>query len=487
MPIFTRRRLQAMLDELGPLLTKPKTKDLLSRLEHRDTANAMSAEAELGLLWALRQVSHIVIEPELPGTSARIDAIAHHLLPNASMAVEITALSDDTFSGRKDMDRTANIICGFANRTKKGAGKHLYFEFGEGRVKDGYRSKRVRFVDPAYELTAEHEDVLRTWIKAPNWPDPDHLVLQSEKTLVRIRWQKFVHPHGRVFCSMPPVAYDLEDNPLFKALEEKERQMSGIHPIFNRAIFVADAGSNLLWSSRQFGGGVEKRADDIVHHFLAGEDRKTDFVCLFSPQRAPRRLFERDSDLQWRASLFARASEVQITPAFEALAGALPAPQFEGYQARQRHKQGSFSPQGRGHYLPTIIESTGGAHMSVKISARLVHEFMAGRIDRERFQREAFGRDDFNYFESQLARGNMIHAVRFNAAGLDEDDDYLVFELADDVTGAMLRAPLPGSMRRRFDAWISRLLLSLRVNEARARDNVRAERAKRAARRPPAR
>jgi hypothetical protein len=44
MPIFTRRRLQAMLDDLGPRLTTPKAADLHPRLEHVDTQAALAAE-----------------------------------------------------------------------------------------------------------------------------------------------------------------------------------------------------------------------------------------------------------------------------------------------------------------------------------------------------------------------------------------------------------------------------------------------------------
>jgi hypothetical protein len=273
-----------MLDELGPLLPQSKVADLLSRLDHVNTSNALSAEAELTLMWALRQVSHVVIEPTLPGTKSCIDAVAHHLLPSRSAAVEITAISDDGFSGREDMMRTANIVCARADQIRKKASQHLHFAFGSGHVRDGRRSKRVRFVDPNYKISHEHDEILRTWLSAPNWPNPKNIVLRDEKTAVSVVWQERVYPETRVFCSMPPVAYDLKDNPLYKALRDKERQMDGIPSLFARCIFVADAGCNLLWSSPRY-GGPEKSADEIVRKFLARDTCKTDLVCLFSPRR----------------------------------------------------------------------------------------------------------------------------------------------------------------------------------------------------------
>lgn len=56
MPIFTRRRLQAMLNDLAPRLDEAKGKDLLRRLENKRVEQALPAEMELALLWGLLQL-----------------------------------------------------------------------------------------------------------------------------------------------------------------------------------------------------------------------------------------------------------------------------------------------------------------------------------------------------------------------------------------------------------------------------------------------
>ena len=66
MPLFSRRRLQAMLDDLGPYLIAAKASDLLARLEHKRTQDAMAAELELGLLWCMQRVADREIDPILP-------------------------------------------------------------------------------------------------------------------------------------------------------------------------------------------------------------------------------------------------------------------------------------------------------------------------------------------------------------------------------------------------------------------------------------
>lgn len=473
-----------MLDELGPLLPKSKVADLLSRLDHVDTSNALSAEAELTLMWALRQVSHVVIEPTLPGTKSCIDAVAHHLLPSRSAAVEITAISDDAFSGREDMMRTANIVCARADQIRKKASQHLHFAFGSGHVRDGRRSKRARFVDPNYKISPEHDEILRAWLSAPDWPNPKNIVLRDEKTAVSVVWQDRVYPETRVFCSMPPVAYDLKDNPLYKALRDKERQMDGIPSLFARCIFVADAGCNLLWSSPRY-GGPEKSADEIVRKFLARDTCKTDLVCLFSPRRPQSTFLGHSEKPKWSVSLFDRR---QVAPTNEYdhiqwLASIMPPPSLEGYQARQRHRQGSFAPQGRGRYLGTTLHGhPRSSHMTIELSARLMHELLAGRISVEQFHQRAFGRQDFNNFEYELAHGRTIRNVRIVPQGVEHDDDIIAFDLADDVSAALFREPAPPKLRQRFDAWVGRLMLGLRLAEAKSRDDLAAAMARAKAR-----
>ena len=81
MPVFARRRLQAMLNELGPWLTIDKAADLLSRLEDRRTEQALAAEFELALLWAIGQVADLIIEPRLD--AAAPDAMTNSLFHTA--------------------------------------------------------------------------------------------------------------------------------------------------------------------------------------------------------------------------------------------------------------------------------------------------------------------------------------------------------------------------------------------------------------------
>ena len=77
--------------------------------------------------------------------------------------------------------------------------------------------------------------------------------------------------------------------------------------------------------------------------------------------------------------------------------------------------------------------------MTIKVSARRIHLLLAGKMSTEEFAEETFRGE--NPFNSRLAQGLAIQSVRFEAGGLDEDDDYVVFELDFDFSNTRLDAP----------------------------------------------
>ena len=53
-----------MLDDLAPLVDAHKLSDLKARLENKRTSQAVPAEFELGVLWALSTMGELEVEPE---------------------------------------------------------------------------------------------------------------------------------------------------------------------------------------------------------------------------------------------------------------------------------------------------------------------------------------------------------------------------------------------------------------------------------------
>ena len=437
MPIFARRRLQIMITELQAVLPPRKANDLLRRLESKKTQDAIAAEYECGLLWALCKFGRTDIEPVIPGTKSVIDAVCTEIFPGQPTAIEITAISDDAFSGKDDMDRTANKIVAFAKRVHKDADKHLYFEFNEQSSHATGKYVRSRCVDSTFKMTPELEQKLRGWLQSRDPFPSTPLRIVDGQTDVAITWRERVSPAFRTHCRMPPVAYDVEDNSLFKALERKGRQFAGIPADYIRCIFVGDAGCSMLRSLKAFSStGREIGGESVIHHFLTKS--KVSAVCVFAPDRRSQWGFgPYSTSVRWKVTLFTKSEpEQRALPAIQKVAMLLPKPRLEGYQARSLHVQGSFKPQAPGNYLGMHMKSN-GFNTSIHVSARLLLELLAGRITLEQFHRR-FDDGRENIFANHLASGFTIQKARLESAGIDEDDDHFVIEFGLDAAARPL-------------------------------------------------
>ena len=83
---------------------------------------------------------------------------------------------------------------------------------------------------------------------------------------------------------MPAVAYHVEDNPVFKALKRKERQLSGTPDGTLKCIFLGDAGCGMLRELKPF-GAREVCGEQLIKYFLSRSS--VDVVGVFSPYRSP--------------------------------------------------------------------------------------------------------------------------------------------------------------------------------------------------------
>lgn len=440
MPIFARRRLRSMLDDLSASLDAQKVKDLVGRLENRNTDAALGAEAELSMLWAVSRVADVTVEPDLLGTARRPDALSEKLFQSAPAIVEIRALSDDSFSGKEAMDRTANIIANYADRVSKGAGRQLYFEFME-RSYWNKRFHRERCVDPNFKLTPEVTQIIDQWLAPGNGEVTKSIRIVEGKTDVVVTYGGAPSPLFRVHCRMPPVAYDLEDNPIYKALKQKASQVRDAGAGILKCVFLVDAGCDILRRLRPLSSaGQEIGGEEIIRHWLR-KHSSIDVVCVVSPYREQQLWLVPESRILWKVSCFDRRNNVPPGEydRLKAAAAQLPPPRFEGYQARDLHRQGAFDPEKRGWYLATSL-TTGGGKMTIKISSRMLHEYLAGRLGKDEFRRHAFGNHP-NFFESELSQGHTIQGARFESGGIDEDDDYIVFDLDFDWGAGKLTRP----------------------------------------------
>jgi hypothetical protein len=238
---------------------------------------------------------------------------------------------------------------------------------------------------------------------------------------------------------MPPVCYDVRDNPLYEALRKKGRQLRNVPKDTFRGIFIGDAGCSLLWTlGRPFGGAREVRGDQIFRAFIQRHP-EIDFIVAFVPRRRSQTgLLGRDNPREWHLFVYSGALGQEQFEKLNLILDLLPKPYLDGYQARSWHQQGDFDPQARGRYLGTTWTSTAGRNeMTAKFSARALQDLLAGRITPKQFQHFMIG--DPNIFDVQLRRGMTISGARFEHTGTEDDDDYIILEFSEDAAASSLR------------------------------------------------
>ena len=423
-----------MLDDLTPLLGAEKGKDLVRRLEAKACEQAIPAEMELAILWALAQFGEVEIEPEWFGQGLP-EAYTEALFPGQPAVVEVLSVSDGAMSGEDAMRAASQRLVDHANKVKSGSGSHLYFRFLEQNGYEGRQYFRRRMVPRKLELSARARATFETWLKADR-ANGDHLRLLDGELGVAVEWKAHKqHPLFNFFSSTPPECYSLTENPLYPKLEEKASQLKS--PSFDglRCLFLMDAGSTLLRRLKETDPLRRKYSGaDVIRKFMHDNDG-IDVICVVSVHQDFHVSFGRRDEPRWEINYgLLPGRKINLTN-LERLAQVLPPPQRSGYQARSLHRQGMFKPTARGWYS--------GMHWggrTVKISARLIHDLLAGRITLEHFN-YVTGFKDMNPFKAKLDHGEIISAARIEHGGADEDDDLLVFEFEPDPSAAAFQVP----------------------------------------------
>lgn len=444
MPLFTRRRLQLMLDDIASQLSDEKARDLLRRLENKRVDQALPAEMELALLWALSAIGEIDIEPRWWGDDRHPDAYTEALVPGEPAVVEIAAPNDNVISGEQAMDGVAFKICLFANSVRRAIGGYLYFHFREESGYEGGSYFRRRLAPVDYELSEQAKQSIRYWIESGA---ANNTRLRIRERGLDIELEKKAYKQIRyhnIRSTMPPEAHSIDDNPLYKLLKRKLDQLRAARHGTLRFIFLGDAGSTLLNRIGRIGeiDPTRRRVSgrEIISSFVNKYCERVDSVVVVAPARESMPM-QRDK-LHWRVSIFNRPGFNFEPNGLQKLVRHLPRPRFEGYQARSLFRQGLFNPFARGWWLGMHIQTRKGGPMKAKVSARALVDLLAGRISVEQF-RSAMGEreDEGNLFKHWLDRGLTLQGVEFESGGTDEDDDFLVLSFADDAAARTLKLP----------------------------------------------
>lgn len=427
MPIFSRRRIQQMLDDLIGVAAPSQ---FIGRLNDKRFENALPAEAELALVWAVSRLGGFESEPKWYSPEGRLpEGISSALFPGHDTVFDVKAVSDRTIPGVVGMRTISAKLVEAANKARKGAGKNLSFFFFE---RSDYRNPKLHrsiYAPPKHVLGEEALATLAVFVRsAPQ--DGSHVDIVDGQLIVRVTWKPGTHPLFNYRSSTVNEIFDPDDNYIAAALREKARQLRSPHFAGLKGVLLADIGSATLKKLKGIDQlGRSASGSQIIQRHLEKPDGGLDFVCVFSP-RAETSMWQQTRHF-WQVTAFAKSCLQLPMEGLNALAAQLPAPRFDGYQLEHLHEQRLFGEQSRGWHLGSRMTSNTVNHqMTATFSARALHEFLAGRIDGDRLRESMIGLT--TAFEYQLARGHTIQGARILPGGVDEDDDLVELTFAPD-------------------------------------------------------
>jgi hypothetical protein len=435
MAIFTRRRIQAMIHDLDGHLDASKRGDLVARLNNKRVEQALPAEIELALLWAMSDCEIFEIEPYWWSNERRPDVYTEGLVPSFPAVVEIAATSDNAMSAENDMDHCARLVSEYCDTVKPSIGKYLYFYFFEESRYSYGRLVRVVCASKNYEISEQAKEQIRDWVF-------DDEARRTKLTVSdgAVRFEVEVRDHAQIryhnyWTSRPPRTNSLKKNHIFELLSKKVAQLQDAPKGVLKFVFLADVGSKLLNEvGRNRFNNLENAisAPMIINRALEERRGQLDAVVVFSSRKPINRLSGSSRAPHWIVARFGGAQIIGLDAALEKIKERLPKPRWEGYQARSLFRQGSFDHGAKGWYKGISMTST-NEKVTYRISSRLFLDLMAGRISESQFR--YFSGEDANQttiLSRMLDRGKTISQITLERGGIDEEDDYIVMEFDDD-------------------------------------------------------
>lgn len=247
---------------------------------------------------------------------------------------------------------------------------------------------------------------------------------------VQITWNQGASSIFNYRSSTVNEIFDADDNYIAKALEGKADQLRSPNFKGLKGVLLADIGSATL---RAITGidrlGRSASGVQIIQRHLDKPKGGLDFVCVFSPQREIGLINQHRR--YWKVTALLRSGLVLPLDGLNAVADQLPQPRFDGWQLEHLHQQRLFGPTSRGWYLGSRLTSNRADQIvTFTFSSRALLEFLAGRLDGDRFRNNIVGLS--KAFEHQLAIGHTVQDAKLIPGGVDEDDDLIELRFGPD-------------------------------------------------------
>lgn len=434
-----------MINDLRPFLDAEKRRDLVQRLNNKDSEQSLGAEAELSIAWSLRKFD-LEIEPVWWKPPKCPDLYVEGVIDDIPLVIEVTAFADAAVSGEDVMDHCAQALIALVNAEQKRFGEHLYFHFAETRNYQRGRNERGIAAPKDYSPSEATRQRIVSWINSKPL-ERQRLRIEDAGLIVEVE----IRPYRQIryhnyHVSRPPRTYSDTRNPLYRRLAEKSKQLRDTPSGVLRTIFLIEAGSRFLAevnNTHRWAGERYSTARQIIQKFIKDQPDKVDSVVVLVPTiPSLRRGIGSDSKRKstWQVAIFADDNSVRdsLSSALEMITSALPEPRLDGFNARSLIRQKAMNYDARGWYLSWGWSMKDGNY-TYRMSARAFQDFLAQRIDEKQFRHFVGAEKEGPSIGRFLEQGYTIQNIRFESGGTDEDDDYVVFEFALDAAASPFR------------------------------------------------
>lgn len=427
-----------MIHDLAAQLISEKRKDIVRRLNSKDSEQSVGAEIELAIFWSLRNLD-LEIEPFWWTEGRCPDAYVEGLLRDRPTVIEITAFADAAISGEAQMDHCVQELSKVADTARRGSSRYLYFHFAETRQYQ--RGRTERGIAAPSDFTPSDSTVrrLEEWVRSV--PDAKARLRIEDGGLIvelEMRTHKQIRYHN-FHVSRPPRTYSDTRNPLYRRLADKVRQVENAPAGVCRVIVLVEAGSRFLAeiSSRRAFKDFEKysTAQDIIEKIIVDKADKIEAIIVLVPKVEHNHNFtgRHGPKKYWSPHIFStkNCNSDLLASAVETIVEHLPSPRFDGYNTRSLIRQKAMQHDSRGWYRGVNI-SMQNNKITYRMSSRAFQDFMANRIDEKQFRRFIGEGEDGPSIGRFLNQGYTIQEIRLEVGGLDDDDDCMVLEFARD-------------------------------------------------------
>lgn len=434
-----------MLDDLSPKLSGGKGHDLLRRLEDKRVNQALPAEMELALLWSIAKSGDLEVEPYWWAGTRRPDAYSESFIRGRQTIIEIAAPSDSiVLTGADAMMHVCKEITTHVEKLRRGLGDYLFFDFGgtEG-YSDGDYYRRV-LASKDYKLSEKVKGQLGAWVG--NISSACSSVDISEKgTCVRVRKMEKRQRIGSNFGPSAPFGpYSLEKNHLRELIDRKADQVKASPEHIVRLLFLADTGLTVLnkMGRPSYYGDFrrEKSADLIISNYMNRINRHFDGIVAFSPRKSVG--YDHRFRRFWVVKTYCKnsiAKEVEV--GVDNIIKQLPAPRFEGYQARSLYNQGAYKPVTNKWYLSSGFKMNNiSGEFEIRFSMRAFIDFLSGKISEKEFRSYLSPSEHFDNIIMYIkSKGFTVSEAKISDRRIDDDDDHIILKFTDDPAARELR------------------------------------------------